>query len=317
MSHLPPFEPGRSRRSFLAVVAGGAAGLAAGCSPSDTSAPADTSVPPPSPASTPAAARTTPRPDASPSATPSPRPSASRSPRPQPPTAGEIVRRATVPVLCYHQLREWRSGDSDYARNSLICPPKNFRRHLDALAEEGWTTISPDQYHAHLTAGKALPGKPVMLSFDDGTRSQVTAGLPELVERQMTGTFFLMTVVLDKPTWIRRRDITKLADAGMTIGCHTYDHPGVDSLHGEDWEIQLEDSRKTLQKASGQPVGDFAYPFGINERRAYRHLEEAGYRTAYQLKDKKIDRSAPLYTLQRLLVGSTWSGAELLRQMRD
>lgn len=228
-----------------------------------------------------------------------------------------MARRATVPVLCYHQLREWRSGDSAYARSSLICPPKNFRRHLDALAEDGWTTISPDQYHAHLTERADLPAKPVMLSFDDGTRSQVTAGLPELVERKMTGTFFLMTVVLDKATWVRRRDITKLADAGMTIGSHTYDHPGVDTLQGDDWKVQLEDSRKTLRKASGQPVDHFAYPFGINRPQAYRHLEEAGYRTAFQLKDKEIDKKAPLYTLQRLLVGSTWSGSELLRQMRD
>jgi len=27
-------------------------------------------------------------------------------------------------VLCYHQLRNWSSGDSQYNRISLICPPK-------------------------------------------------------------------------------------------------------------------------------------------------------------------------------------------------
>jgi len=228
-----------------------------------------------------------------------------------------MVRRATVPVLCYHQLREWRGDDSAYARASLICPPRNFRRQLDALAEDGWTTISPDDYLAHLTRRAALPDKPVLLTFDDGSRGQAETGLPELLERDMTATFFPMTVVLDKPTWLRRRDIAELADAKMTIAGHTYDHPGVDSIRGRNWKVQLQDSRKTLQDASGQEVAHFAYPFGIVRSRAYPHLEEAGYRTAFQLEERKVDKAAPLYTLRRFLVGSSWSGQDLLAKLRD
>ena len=55
-----------------------------------------------------------------------------------------MIKRATVPVLCYHQLRDWRAGDSAYERAELICPPAYFRRQLDALADDGWTTIGPD-----------------------------------------------------------------------------------------------------------------------------------------------------------------------------
>ena len=39
----------------------------------------------------------------------------------------------------------------------------------------------------------------------------------------------------------------------------------------------------------------------------------AGYRTAFQLEAKKLDHHAPLYTLRRSIVVSTWSGATLLR----
>ena len=68
----------------------------------------------------------------------------------EPASSREIIKRATVPVLCYHQLRNWQSGDSQYNRLNLICPPKYFRAHLDALAEDGWTTISPAHYLRHL-----------------------------------------------------------------------------------------------------------------------------------------------------------------------
>ena len=47
----------------------------------------------------------------------------------------------------------------------------------------------------------------------------------------------------------------------MTIGSHTWDHRAVSDLSGRDWKIQLEQSRTTLERASGQPVEHFAYPY--------------------------------------------------------
>jgi peptidoglycan/xylan/chitin deacetylase (PgdA/CDA1 family) len=230
-------------------------------------------------------------------------------------SASMIIKRATVPVLCYHQLRDWKSSDSAYNRATLICPPRHFRAHLDALDEAGWTTISPDQYLAHLTTGAALPRKPVMLSFDDASAGHAKEAMPQLAKRGMTGVFFVMTVVLGKPGWISTRDIRRLAEAGMTIGSHTWDHHAVSDLSGRDWKIQLENSRATLRRASGQPVEHFAYPYGTVSTKAFAHLRHAGYKTAFQLEGQKLDHHAPLYTLRRSIVVSTWSGASLLHHL--
>jgi peptidoglycan/xylan/chitin deacetylase (PgdA/CDA1 family) len=237
-------------------------------------------------------------------------------PHPKPASAQEIIKRATVPVLCYHQLRNWSSGDSQYNRINLICPPRYFRAQLDALAEDNWTTISPTAYLRHLTIGAALPHKPIILSFDDGSAGQAREGLTQLRKRGMTGTFFVMTVVLDKPRWMSTRDISRLADADMTIGSHTWDHHAVNDLSGHAWKIQLDQSRETLRKASGQSVEHFAYPYGVVSSKAFPHLKKAGYKTAFQLEAKKLDPAAPLYTLRRSLVVSTWSGATLLQHLR-
>jgi peptidoglycan/xylan/chitin deacetylase (PgdA/CDA1 family) len=234
----------------------------------------------------------------------------------EPASSREIIKRATVPVLCYHQLRNWQSGDSQYNRLNLICPPKYFRAHLDALAEDGWTTISPAHYLRHLTTGAALPRKPVMLSFDDGSAGQAHEGLAQLAKRGMTGTFFVMTVVLGKPRWMSIRDIRRLADAGMTIGSHTWDHRAVSDLAGRAWKVQLEQSRETLRKASGQSVEHFAYPYGMVSADAYPHLKKAGYKTAFQLEAKRLSPVAPLYTLRRSIAVSTWSGAKLIQHLK-
>jgi peptidoglycan/xylan/chitin deacetylase (PgdA/CDA1 family) len=244
------------------------------------------------------------------------RPSSHPSAPIKPASSREIIKRATVPVLCYHQLRNWQSGDSPYNRLNLICPPEYFRAHLDALAEDGWTTISPAHYPRHLTTGAALPRKPVMLSFDDGSAGQAHEGLAQLAKRGMTGTLFVMTVVLGKRTWMSIRDIHRLADAGMTIGSHAWDHHAVGDLSGRAWKIQLEQSRETLRKASGQSVEHFAYPYGVISTSAYPHLKKAGYKTAFQLEAKPLSPAAPLYTLRRSIVVSTWSGTRLIQHLK-
>ena len=232
-----------------------------------------------------------------------------------PASAAQIADRATVPVLCWHQLRDWTPSDTGYARNLLICPPAHFRAQLDALAHDGWNTIGPDQYLAHLTTGAGLPDKPVLLTFDDSQGSQLTEGLPQLLARDMTATFFAMTVVLDKPGWLSRRDLKQLDAKGMTIGAHTWDHHRVDQYTGKDWAVQLQQPRELLAKIVGKPVDHFAYPYGAWDHATLAHVAAAGYRSAYALADRKPDRTAPLLTLRRDLVGSTWTGPALLKHL--
>lgn len=302
-------RPNLDRRTLLTGSLGVAAALVAGCGsgrPDRTAAPAAS----PSPTSEPSAS--TPTPSASPSPEPTPTPADS----PAPADPATMATRATVPVLCYHQLRDWLPSDGAYARRLLICPPATFRAQLDALAQDGWTTISPDQYVEHLATGAALPDKPVMLTFDDSQATQVSEGLPQLSQRGMTAAFFVMTVVLGKPNWMSLDDLRRLADAGMTVGAHTYDHHRVDRYADGDWQLQLVAPRELLQEVVGRPVDHFAYPFGAWAPSGFEHLRAAGYTTAFQLSDDALDPTAPLLTLRRMLVDSTWTGEDLLRQVR-
>ena len=120
---MPP-APQLDRRAFLAGSLGAAAALVTGCS-----------APPPRSAPTPGTAAPSSPPVAAGTAAPA-------TSRPVERGASAVAARATVPVLCWHQLRDWRRTDSAYSRRHLVCPPKTFRRQLDALAEDGWTTIA-------------------------------------------------------------------------------------------------------------------------------------------------------------------------------
>ncbi len=252
---------------------------------------------------------------------PTPAPTASPPPSsPAPPTAVDLAapvlsRAADVPVLCWHQLRDWRPGDSASARATLICPPAAFRAQLDALHTGGYTTISPDEHLAHLTTGAPLPPKPVLLTFDDSQGSQITTGVPELARRAMRAAFFVMTVPLGKPKWMSRDDVRRLHDAGHTVAAHTYDHHRADRYAGTDWTTQLVAPRAELESIIGAPVRHFAYPYGDWNAGDFAHLDQAGYVTGYQLAEAPVDPTRPLLTLRRTLVGSTWDGPALMSAM--
>lgn len=231
------------------------------------------------------------------------------------PTAAVMSTRATVPVLCYHQVRPWTGGDAAYARSMLVIPPTQLAAQLDAIKAAGYTTISPQQYRDHLFADAALPTKPVILSLDDGKDDQVSAALPALTQRGMTGTFFVMTVILGNSGWMKRDDVKRLADAGMTIGSHTWDHHMVTKYSGKDYATQLDQPREVLRKLSGQPVDDFAYPYGAWNTAILPHIASAGYQAAYQLMDKPMDKGHPELTLRRILAVSTWSGPQVVAKL--
>jgi len=243
------------------------------------------------------------------------RPTAPASARPVTTNPAVTAARATVPVLCWHQLRDWTSSDLDYARRLLICPPKQFRSQLGALAGAGYTTVTADQYLEHLQRGTPLPTKPVMLSFDDSQGSQITAGLPALRRRGMTATFFVMTVVLGEPGWMSPEDLRRLAGEGMTVAAHTWDHRPADRYGTADYPVQFDRPRAVLEKIVRRPVHHFAYPYGSWAPSDFAPLRSAGYQTGFQLSGAPVDGTAPLLTLRRLMVNSTWSGPELLAQL--
>jgi peptidoglycan/xylan/chitin deacetylase (PgdA/CDA1 family) len=230
-------------------------------------------------------------------------------------SAAEILQRSTVPALCYHQVREYSAADSGGAR-SLICPPAVLERHLRALSEAGMQPVTSTQLVDHLEWGAPLPPRPVMISFDDASAGHFSAALPILQRLEIPATFFIMTVVLDKPGWLSRDQVRRLDHAGMTIGVHTWDHHRVTTYTGPDWARQLERPKAELEDLVGHRLEMFAYPYGAWNSAVLPHVQQAGYRAAFQLTDQPPDPQQPLLTIRRVLTSSGWDTDALLARLR-
>lgn len=214
-----------------------------------------------------------------------------------------------VPVLCYHHIA--KSPDKI---NELWINEHQFNQQMQTLYDSGFHTILPGQLYDHLTKGTPLPSKPVMLTFDDTHESHFSIAAPVLEKYGFRGVFFIMTVCIGKKNYLPERQIKMLAESGHAIECHTYDHPSVKNIAGEQWEQQLDKPKKRLEAITGRPVEHFAYPYGVWNAAAIIELKNRGIKSAYQLTGKH-STEAPLFTIERMLVQGIWTGKELIKHM--
>lgn len=206
-------------------------------------------------------------------ATPTARPRvATRTPTPAP-----LPALARVPILMYHYISVPPPGADKY-RVDLSVTPDNFERQLSYLKANGFKTVSLADVYAHLSEGKPLPPKPVVLTFDDGYLDAYTKAFPLLKKYGMRGTFFVSTDLINykNPEHVTWKMVREMADAGMSIESHARTHR---DLRQRDnafllWEI-LGPVEQITHYAGKKPCF-FAYPSGRYDANVMKMLREVG-----------------------------------------
>jgi peptidoglycan/xylan/chitin deacetylase (PgdA/CDA1 family) len=150
-------------------------------------------------------------------------------------------------------------------------------RELEPDEDAYW--ITEDDFAAVLDMAAERPD--VRLSFDDGNASDVAIGLPGLVARGLTATFFLLAGRVGQPGSVDAAGVRALAEAGMTVGSHGMAHrPWVD-VSGADRDAELREARDRLSTWAGAPVEVAACPLGRYDRHVLADLRELGYRHVF------------------------------------
>ncbi|MGI4871533.1 MAG: polysaccharide deacetylase family protein [Janthinobacterium lividum] len=224
-----------------------------------------------------------------------------------------IHARPQIPILCYHQIRDWTARDSKGAKDYII-PIAQFKAQMKMLADSGYHSIQPDQLYAYLTTGAKLPTKPVMLTFDDTDLDQFTIARPTLQQYGYKGVYFVMTVSLGRPHYMTKDMVKQLSDEGNQIGSHTWDHHNVKKYQGKDWVTQIDKPTKTLEDITGKKIKYFAYPFGLWNTQAFPELKQRGFVAAFSLAEKR-DQTDPLFTIRRIIASGYWTPRTLHNNM--
>lgn len=139
--------------------------------------------------------------------------------------------------------------------------------------------VTEDTFHRILDRVPA--DADVALSFDDGNRSDADIALPSLLERGMHATFFALAGRLDDAASLSPEDLRTMRAAGMTIGCHGWDHVPWRGLSAPQARRELVESRRVLEEAADTRITQAALPLGRYDRQALRRLKQAGYRAVF------------------------------------
>ena len=229
--------------------------------------------------------------------------------------ATTILSKKEVPILCYHNIKDFSSSASGMIKSYTVKPPA-FAEQMKALADAGYHTILPEQLNNYLVFDGPLPEKPFMITFDDTREEQFSIGAAEMKKYGFKGVFFIMTVSINRPGYMSKEQIKKLSDDGHVIAAHTWDHHMVTKYSGDDWNTQLVKPKAKLEDIIGKPVTDFAYPFGLWNTAAIPELKKSGYKMAYILSTKR-DPVDPLYTIRRIIVSGTWSTQGMIKSIES
>jgi len=85
-----------------------------------------------------------------------------------------------VPVLMYHHIAETvESG------NTLVVTPEKFKADMKYLKEQGYSTIGLNDLYMYLNGEIELPEKPIIITFDDGYKSNYEYAYPIAKELDM------------------------------------------------------------------------------------------------------------------------------------
>lgn len=200
--------------------------------------------------------------------------------------------RGYVPILEYHMVNDVRT-DNDYNMTTA-----QFEEQLRYLKEEGYTAISLREFFEARGGKRTLPDKPVIITFDDGYKDNLTEAQPLLEKYGMKGTVFVATGLVDTEGYLTPDEIRQLSDRGMEIGSHTVSH--VDLTGDIDVHNELGISRAWLEMVTGKECIFIAYPFGAYNDKIERDIKAYGYWGALTGDAGYNNFDVPRYELRRV-----------------
>jgi peptidoglycan/xylan/chitin deacetylase (PgdA/CDA1 family) len=219
-----------------------------------------------------------------------------------------------VPVLMYHVINPPIAG-APYP--GLYVPKAEFAAQMQALRAAGWHAVTMDQLEAYWTRGVPLPpGKPIVLTFDNGYVSQYTNALPVLRRLGWVGVENIqLTGLPPSQGGLSESQVRTLIKDGWELDTQGISHADLITLGPAALRYQTATARQMLRRRYGVPVNWFAYPSGHYNATVIHALRTAGFVGSETVVPGWAARGDDPYRLPRLRVLGGTSGQGLLAEI--
>jgi len=206
--------------------------------------------------------------------------------------------RDAVGILMYHRTSPVPAG---LPRPTFNVTPDRLRMQLAGLLDRGYRPWPLRDVLQAMDAGRPIPPKVFVVTFDDGHASNYLGAWPVLKELRVPATIFVATAYLDSTApfpfddWSAAGQSTAppaawlpltaaqcdemLADGLVDLGSHTHTHQDFRG-RPEAFQRDVETSLALLRERFGISQAAFAFPWGRRSRgHAAKELEAAAGRS--------------------------------------
>ena len=198
------------------------------------------------------------------------------------------ARTPRVSVLMYHQVGRFHHPRKHRA---CYCDVGRFRAQMAFLKHAGYHVISLADACRAVFGAHPLPGRAVVLSFDDGYENFADEALPVLREFDYPSVLFAVSGLLGKraawlsddgakPMLLDGGRLGELRGSRVEIGSHSVNHPRLSRLEERQAWHEIADSKAALEDTLGAAVEFFAYPYGDYSPAVRDAVARAGYQAA-------------------------------------
>jgi len=198
------------------------------------------------------------------------------------PTGGSSTSR--LPILMYHRVAP--EGPSTLARWRVT--PAQFDAQLRYLREAGYEPATLAEWRLARTTGTPLPGRRVLITFDDGYIDLAEHAMPLLRRYDFGAMVFLPTDYMgDCSRWdvgiaetaplMGWDAIRALQAEGIIFGSHSASHRRLTDLHAAEIVDEAQRSRIRIREELGFWTDSIAYPSGAFDEVVTRLVGACGY----------------------------------------
>ncbi|HGM5492223.1 TPA: polysaccharide deacetylase family protein [Serratia fonticola] len=221
-----------------------------------------------------------------------------------------------IPVLTYHHLLK-NEENKRFRNTSTTTSDVAFSNQMTYLKQTGYDTISMYQLEAYLNNQINLPGKVVLLTFDDGLKSVYRYAYPVLKDYGFRATAFIISSRIKRhpqkwnPDSLQFMSISELKQIQDVFDVQSHTHflhrtdgnrqPILLSRSLHNIEFDFEHSRRALGQFNPH-VLYLSYPFGGYNQKAIQAAKDAGLHLAVTTVQGKVKPGDNPYTLKRLYI---------------
>ncbi|MBR6700191.1 MAG: polysaccharide deacetylase family protein [Firmicutes bacterium] len=194
-----------------------------------------------------------------------------------------------LPIIMYHSIVE-KGSTGDY-----VISEDTLEKDLKWLKDKGYETVFVEDVIAYAEGSGKLPSKPVMITFDDGMKNNMSTAYKVMEKYEAKGVYSVVGSYCDRGyPYMDWNELAEFAQYPFVeIQNHSYDfhelgdRRGSMRMQGEGFCEYItkfaSDTSKMqmlLKEKAGVEAVCYTYPFGLISSETYPVIEDLGFKAS-------------------------------------